>query len=467
MKRFVQVMLICVVGLWINPVQAQTTDFELGKLPQLKVSWGRQPVNIVIKNKVDYPKFVVGLTKLSFQGTYLNPKRQWKVNRIIQPSDSIVLPLSLEIPSNFGTANIIFEIYDVVDTVDQISLGTKIFSQNFALNFKIPNELSGYLQEKVTLSPMAGNSPVFDNEFARIVLVMLAEGKPVEEIKKIPRVDSSLVNEFLRVLEIKKYVLKNDQGYKLTFPFLTVKQAEMVKPLIETTTNQLTAIVEKNLGNYRNVLDSLVAAGVAPKDSNDFMNGASILYERYPVISTLFLWYDLGQKFISDSLRLAIFNRTDPCNCNIQPYMYGIQGGDIFNGHLYYTRYGSDIHYYLRFGDSIPRIKCPDLYPFLPILNQGEQWDFEKEYKHEIFTLSLKATQPMMNMLDQGTEPLIQNAKEDLQKILSTIGPDMNTAGSRWWFWNVIASRTLDKLVASGDLTRKGNGQYLLDVTEK
>jgi len=59
--------------------------------------------------------------------------------------------------------------------------------------------------------------------------------------------------------------------------------------------------------------------------------------------------------------------------------------------------------------------------------------------------------------------PIVTAALDGLKKELDAIGPNMFTLGSRFWFWNLTASRALDKMVAAGTLTRYGNGQYRLE----
>ena len=49
---------------------------------------------------------------------------------------------------------------------------------------------------------------------------------------------------------------------------------------------------------------------------------------------------------------------------------------------------------------------------------------------------------------------------EKLQKIVAKYGHDRFVNNTRYWFWNLTTSRTLDKLIKQGVLKHRGNGLY-------
>ena len=455
--------LSAMIFLFGSALVAQTPDLTVGEIKNPELKWGAQPISLEVTNNVDYPKFLVGTLDLRFEGTYLNPKRRWKVNAILPPSDRATVTLPLDIPVNFGVAEMELTLYDVVDTLDPVTFGTKVMAQNFLLRFKIPDEISSYLQERITFPPMVDNNPLLDNEFTRVVFTMLAEGKTIPEIARLAKVDSLFVYRNINELVSKKLVLRKDKAATLSFPFLTIKQAEKIKPLAEKTSDQLAALIAENMPAYRRTLDSLIKAGAVAKDSNEFLNGGTVLYRPYPVIAALVLWADLGQKFITDTALLDIYKETDPCNANVPSFMYAVQGGDVFNGHHYVGISSVTGHYTVHFGDRIAPVKCPDIYPFPTILIQGSDWSFDPQFSQEMFMIDPVVTLPAVKSVSAGSLPIVTAALDGLKKELDAIGPNMFTLGSRFWFWNLTASRALDKMVAAGTLTRYGNGQYRLE----
>ncbi len=455
--------LLAVIFLAGSGLVGQTPELTVGEIKNPELKWGAQPVNLKITNNADYPKFVIGTLDLRFEGTYLNPKRRWKVNAIVPPLDTTAMAMPLDIPVNFGVAQIELTLYDVVDTLDPVHLGTRVMGQNYQLRFRIPDAISSYLQERITFPPMVDNNPLLDNEFTRVVLTMLAEGKTIPQIAQLAKVDSTFVYRNINELVSKRLVLRKGNTATLVFPFLTTKQAENIKPVAEKASDDLVALITANMPAYRTTLDSLIKAGKVAKDSSDFLNGGTILYRPYPAIAALALWADLGQKFVTDSSLLDIYKETDPCNAYVPKYMYAVQGGDIFNGHHYIAISGVTGHYTVQFGDRIAPVKCPDIYPFPTILFQGSDWSFEQQFSQEIFMIDTAVTTPVVKAVLAGSAPIVAAALDGLKRELDAIGPDMLTPGSRFWFWNLTASRTLDKLVTAGTLMRHGNGQYRME----
>jgi hypothetical protein len=171
----------------------------------------------------------------------------------------------------------------------------------------------------------------------------------------------------------------------------------------------------------------------------------------------------LGSQFITDSAMLDIFKGTDPCNAYLPDYMYGVQGGDFFNGHHYIQESDLTGHIVVQFGDSIPKIKCPDLYPYPTIMEMGNDWNYETSYQYELFVMDTAFTAPVIRAMDPGFAPILTSSRDELKKKLDAIKPNLTTTGMRFWFWNLVASRTLDKLVSTGTLQRRNNGQYRLE----
>ena len=458
--------LLAILTLAGTTLVAQTPDLTVGDIKNPALQWGAQPVSFEVTNNVDYPKFVVATLDLRFEGTYLNPKRRWKTNVIAPPLEPIIVTLPLDIPVNFGVAQIELTVYDVVDTLDPVTFGTRVMGQTFQLMFKIPAEISSYLQERITFPPMVDNNPMLDNEFTRVLITMLAEGRTVPEIAKLARVDSQFVYRNINELVSRKLLARKEQSATLQFPFLTTKQAEKIKPLAEKTSDQLVTLLTANLPAYRRTLDSLVKAGKVSKDSSDFLNGGTVLYRPYPVIAALVLWGDLGQKFVTDTALLDIYKETDPCNAYVPNYMYAVQGGEVFNGHHYVNISSVTGHYTIAFGDRVAPVKCPDVYPFPSILFQGSDWNFDPQFNQEIFLIDTAITATAVRTITTGAQPLVSAAIDGLKQEMDALGPKMFGPGSRLWFWNLIASRTMDKMLAAGTLTRYGNGQYRLETMQ-
>ena len=58
-------------------------------------------------------------------------------------------------------------------------------------------------------------------------------------------------------------------------------------------------------------------------------------------------------------------------------------------------------------------------------------------------------------------DEILDGAREQVEKIFNVYSKDdKKMLGVRYWFWNLVATRTINKMVEAGKLNRIGNGQY-------
>ena len=74
--------------------------------------------------------------------------------------------------------------------------------------------------------------------------------------------------------------------------------------------------------------------------------------------------------------------------------------------------------------------------------------------------LDTAVVRPMLAALGPGADTLLTEAYYRMRDVAVKHGHKRLLYGQRYWFWNLTATRTLRKLVESGVLTRRGNGQF-------
>jgi hypothetical protein len=439
------------------------SEVATGDMDRPLHQWGTQILGLPLTNNVDYPKFVAVRTLLTFQGTYLNPMRGSRTNYILEPNKAIIVGVRIEIPPNYGVANLKFEVYDVVDTLDNLLPSQKVMDQAMQIRFQAPAGLMPYLQDRLTLTPMLDNNPYLGTEFARVMILMMKEGKNVAQIAKLAELDTTYVRQFQDTLLNWKFFARSksaDSTVVPAFPVLRDKDAELVRPLVEKTSTALSALIEKNLPAYRRVIDSMIKAGGLPADSDDFMSGGTVLYRSYPVVTALFLWYKLGQEVVGGDTPLDIYKDTDPCNAWVTRYLYGVQGGDLVNGNQYYSYSTATGRSVILFGDRIPTITCPQTWPWKPRMVFQSDYNYDIPNQPEMFTYDTTLVNPALRALSTGAQVILKPAMTSFKADLAKIGPDLFTQGTALWLWNQIASKTTQKLVAKGVIARRNNGQF-------
>ncbi len=441
---------------------AQSGDVVVGEIKTPNLRWGVEKISFEIENKSDDVKFIVVETSIKFKGEYLNPTRVKHTAYPLEPQFSKTISPLVEIPGNYGEATLKIAIFDVVDTLDDLTTATKVYEQPIFLRFHVPSAVAKYWSERITVPPMATNSPDFDDEFSHVLPVMLNDGRTPAQIAQMCECDTSYVSWVIDRLASHGYMYQNMDTVRLNFPVVGTKEAEEFKKLATQTSADLAAILTKNLPAYRSTLDSLVKAKVLDPDTNNFLNTGSVLYHPYPFITTMGLWYDLGQKFVTATSPLTVFYGTDPCHCRIPTFMYAVQGGDYFNGTQYFDFDIAAHRVQVTFGDKVPQVRCPEDLSSLQQLTETKNYTFVDSNKYEIFLWDSTTMHPALRALTAGTMPIIMSTREKVGAIAAQYVQDKQIFGLRYYFWNLVATTTLDRLVKDGLVSRRGNGQFRL-----
>ncbi|MDF1545701.1 MAG: hypothetical protein P1R58_11430, partial [bacterium] len=400
---------------------------------------------------------------VKFKGSYLNPSRTTTSFAYLVPEETSTIEASYYVPGNYGLAEIRVELFDVVDTMDIILPQQKFFEQPFVLSFRIPDEMHSYLDRKIGLPPRVENHPDFDNEFSRILLFMLNEGKSVETIIKEARADSAMAYGLLGKYVNYGYLKLNDGQYTLTFPVIGEEEAEETRQLALTIADSLVNLIERNLPAYWTSIDSLVQAGAMSDDSNSFYDGGTMLYRKHPAISAFLLWYTMGRNFITRSAPLLLYDNTDPCNAHLPYYMYAVQGGDVVNGSHFYAPFFGPTGYQIVFGDSIPDLDCTG---WDKPQRRNNNWAPLLKYEGpspEIFVVDTAIVKIAMAALGDGQNSILKHAYNELFAMADKHGHFKVLFGHRYWYWNLIATRTQEKLIEKGIVSRRGDGLFRFD----
>jgi hypothetical protein len=446
---------------------AQSSDLVVGTVETPNLRWGTQRAAFEIENKSDDVKFIVIETEITFKGEYLNPVRLAHSYYPLEPQFSRTIKPLVEIPGNYGSATLRISIYDVVDTLDDLSTANKVFEQPFFLKFHVPGAVAKYWSERITLPPMANNSPDFDNEFSHVLPVMLNDGRSPAQVAALCECDTNYVWSVIDKLASYGYLYRNRDTVRILFPVVGTKEAEDLKILADQTSTDLAALLTKNLAGYSGTLDSLVSAGALDPDTNNFLNAGAVLFQKYPMVSAMALWYDLGQKFVTGTSPLTVFYGTDPCHTRIPSFMYAVQGGAFFNGSHYFDFDISANKVQITYGDHIPLLKCPENLSTGRQLSEAKDFTFDENDQSEIFLWDTTTMHPALRTVTKGAIPIITSARDRLLRTATEYVQEKYIHGLRYWFWNLTATQTLNKLTKSGQVGRRGNGLYRLTASRR
>ncbi|MBU0982586.1 MAG: hypothetical protein KKA42_01860 [candidate division Zixibacteria bacterium] len=459
LKLCIAVMALSIIG----DLALAQSEVTVGKIDFPNREWGKQSLEFDVTNTSDWLRFLVVEADVHFEDSYSEARRAQKSFFPLEPNKTLTVKPSIEIPGNFGKAELMIRVYDVIDTLDDLSLGHKILEQPFRLTFHVPEEILPYRQEKITLPPLCENHQQLDNEFSRMLLVFLLEKKTVAEIAAIGHIDSAAVTHMLGELQSAHLIRRVGDTYTPAIPVITTRFAEEAMPMIEAQAGRFAEIVAGNLPGYGGTLDSLIAAGVVNADSNMFASGNTLLHRRYPTVTGLLMWYRLGNKFIISNGALQIFGSSNPCRPNLGSFMYVIHGGDFFNGQNYYRTQGNILSY----ADHLPAFICVPESAAKSYLREGADWMYADEDKPEAFFVDAGALVPALDALAGGTDEFLTEVEKDAFVLAQKHGHTTFDYGLRYWYWNLLVTKTINKLVADGVLTRRGNGNFRFQVNTK
>ncbi|MDZ4723869.1 MAG: hypothetical protein SGI97_08215 [candidate division Zixibacteria bacterium] len=469
MKRFISAfaLVFCLLSFPLPANTQDISDIIIGDIDIPVLRWGRQKATFTAENKSDYVRFLAVVTELKFEGTYMNPTRAVRRHFILEPWMTEDVITDVNIPGNYGTGHVTFAIYDMIDTLDALLETQKIVEQPLTIQFAIPDAAIGYFKNRMSLPPMVANSHIFDNEFTHVLLLMISEGKTILEITEITTADSSFVEQMLDTLANNGFMTTRRSDRKVVFPIISASFADDGKKIATRLSDSLATVITKNFGGHQHLLDSLIAAGALSPDKNDFSGGGSIMYKPYPLVTAFVLWASLGQKFVDEAKTLAIFNQTDPCNANIQSYMYAVQGGDVVNGNQYFNLTSIGRQYTIDFGDPIPQVICPRTVSVMNSLNDAAHWRYEQGSIGESYLFDGAVVAEALKLLEFGTGNHIAAAKKEIDSLAAKYGHIAPYTGIRYWFWNLVATQTTNKLVKAKLIEKNANGQYKLVLKTK
>jgi hypothetical protein len=467
MKSRLMVMAALIAMLGAVNVGAQANGVEIGNVETPTLRWGHQTAVFELTNKTEDLKFIAVLAKMSFSGTYLNASRLLRTNYVLEPQSTMTARAAVDIPANFGEATLTIQLYDVVDTLDKLLPSQKFFEQPFMLKFHIPDPLLRYMETRIAVPPMVDHTPDFDNEFSRVLLELLAEGRTVPEIAAMAMADSAVVQNMVDTLRFKNYLVIDAGKYKLQFPMIRAAEAEEAAILAKAASEQLAVLIKKNLPAFLKVRDSLVAAGKLTTDTNAFMNGGVILFKPYPAIGALLLWNDFGQGFIAGRTPLEILGGSDPCNAYSPTYMYAVEGGDVVNGSHYYDMSLARRRQIINWADRVPTVECPEKLRYTDHLQERLDWNYARGDIADVYVFDTALVNAPMRTLGKGSTDMLQKLFDDYKKISERYHPGQFTMGSRYWFWNLVATKTLSRLVTEGVVQRGPiNGHFRLEANQ-
>jgi hypothetical protein len=440
----------------LSTIQAQELTVSNIELPE--AGWGDHSIKVEINNSGAGYKFIVAHAEVSFVEGILSPSRHYWQVIFSEPESNVKADIPVFVPTSYGKAQISLKMYDVIDTLDVLLESQKFFEKDVTHNFLIPPQIQHKID--IGLPVLARQNELIDNAFTRVLMVLLGEGKSIEEIANMCETKQEFVESIVAALHQEKYLYLVEGRYKPNFMVISKDMVDDIQPAANETVDQLYEAIINNLPEYDKIVSEMVVNGQLTNDINDALDPGVVLHHKYPFIMTFLLWNLLGRDFISGGMPFNILEDSDPCNSNMGDFFYLVAGGEKSTGQSFYyhnkTRKGDAIYC----GYGYFEIRCPRNYKELKGQNKYVRWTFSRESNEIAFLFNSETLVTPAKSLLPGTAEPVNALLGILEESFAGAAFDKYQRGAKYWCWNIVVTRLLDKLVENGILEKEGSGLY-------
>jgi len=455
------VFLILPFAIMISGISVNAADFRVENAMISSTDWGNQKIEADVFNQSEDYKFVVAESKVEFEEGSNRSPRFTKKSFIFEPASSRHIEIPIEIPGNFGDGIINLNLYDVVDTLDQPLESQNFFSKEFDISITVPPELKVMSGKGLQIPPLEDFNETIDNSFSRILILLLHQGKSVDEIAKICGVESYYVKLYISQLQREKFIGADSKNYQPTFYVLDSESIGRVLPKIDEAISGLYDVIKNNLPTYDSVVNAMAQKGEITSDRDNLLEPSSVLYHRYPVVMGLLLWDILGRDFVNDGKQFSIFETPNMWRPNMGDYMYLAETDAENNGRSFY--------YYINEANG-ERFFCglvPEGFKFDKDPNARRYLSlnmiFNQNYPPLYFSYNEIINQIPLSLLMDGATEFMVKLKKDLDSIFPPADNNKKELkGARLWCWNLVVTRLMEQFERNDILEKEGTGIYIM-----
>lgn len=437
-------------------------QIEVLSLEEPEWNWGSKAINITVYNGADYIRFIVIKSTFESHGEDGVWQIQSRFSTHLPPATRTTLAPVVSIPGNYGPAKVNLTFYDVVDTMDIVLPDQLVLDTTFHFTIDMPDEARKWVEQRLILPPRFEQHPYFDDQYSRMMLQFINAGVTIEEMARIAGCEGSYIRSVLHRLRRHGLARLGETAIEMTFPYISGPEAEACLPLANRTAGLLADAITRNLAGYDARLDSLIGAGVVPDDRDNLISGTMVLYQPYIVVSAMLLWYDLGGGFVTDGKPLQIYEGTDICNAANRNFTYALEADDSLSGRHFFALLSRGAGDGILFADHDPALICSGNYPARPGLPTRASYTYREDDRPEFYFLDTSIVRPVLDGLGKGTGPIVDETHVELAGLAGQYGRTELRPGYKYWFWNLVATKTLDLLTERQVLQGSGANNFQL-----
>lgn len=470
MQSYVFGLKICVILLFsVRGAVAQ--EFVAANPNFGSLQWGRQTINVTIANQVDDYRFVIALSQVEFENMPGSSDRRGRLVTIVDPLQTMTMAIPVEIPENYGTALVTVTLYNVVDTLDNLLPSQKFASFEHRQSFQIPSTLPADLSN-ITSPPYAHRWGDFDNDFIRALIVMAKRGMTPQEMAARTGAESTAIKSQLERLANRGYLKAVDSIYAPLNAVIDTNDLARLLPEVDRTVETLFRLFQTKLPEYDRYLARLAAEKKVARDGTSVLDVTSVIYHKYPFISAILLWSKIGVEFINDGKPFNIFAnegmergkylRSDPCRARMGKYNYLVVGPEDNAGKTFYYYLsddgaGGDMFY---FGANEVAIDCHAFLDSISSAPRSFDWTSFAARQPTYFQYADSTIKLVLPFFGEELTRAAQTLRASIEESYKSPTSPLAIYGVRYWAWNLVVSRLIERLEQAKLFEKEGDGFY-------
>lgn len=424
--------------------QEDSEGWSVGTLDISGLKWGKQTRRIRIANNSDDYRFLaVECETRSVKAGFVNP-RVTRSNYIIFPGQEGEVSVTIDVPESFSKVIVKFGLYDVIDTLDDLALGEKLYGIEETVDVEFPETLKPYMSLRLRPGGALRYNETLSDDLQLAINLLLIQGKSVNTISEIVGLPTEYVNHLIRLLTEEGLVTAPGGWTRSALIAIENLPFSRLDSLVNTTATKMTESLRNSVTDYRQLHSDLIAAGKVAPYADQVVEGTGILHHLYPVICGIVLWERLGSKFLgSPDGPVQLMRQSSPCEYMADGYGYILADPAAKDGRGYF--HFDTLRQRKIFGLGGGKLACYEP----PAGSRSPNYKVVAGKRPILYLVDEARADTPLNVLTKPLEPLRDNFDSALTGIFNRSGAKLTNA-HRLWLWNRLTTQIIDSLIKAG-----------------
>ena len=424
--------------------QEESDTWSIGTLDISGLKWGKQTRRIRIANNSDDYRFLAAECETrSLKPGFVKP-RVTRSNYIIFPGQEGEVRVTIDVPESFSKVIVKFGLYDVVDTLDDLVLGEKLYEIEETVDVTFPETLEPYLSLKLRPGGALRYNETLSDDLQLALNLLLIQGKSAITISEIIGLPPEYVTHLIRLLTEEGLVTAPSGWIRSALVAIEKLPFEELDRVVDKLAAEMSETITNSVKDYQKLHKELIADETVAAYGDQAVEGTGILHHLYPVICGIVLWERLGSSFLgSDDGPVQLMKQSSPCEYPAVGYGYILADPAAKDGRAYFhfdTKRQRKI-----FGLGGGKLAC-----YEPSAgSRSPNYKVVAGKRPILYLVDEARADKLFNVLIKPLEPLRDSFESESKNIFNQSKAKFTNA-HRLWLWNRLTTQVIDALIKDG-----------------